>query len=203
MKTFTFRTTSKRLLADTITPVSIFLKIRDIYPNSILLESSDYHGNENSYSFICLKPVATFIVDKGEYTAAYPDGSSSGGQLDSFEKRFKEFMSCFKPSATEDKIPVNGFFGYTSYDAVRYFEKISLKAPVREECKIPEICYGFYSYIMQSTTFRMCCTSSRTSLMVNSVSVKRLHHCLEAGTLHLIRFILKETSIPTSPMRNI
>ncbi|MBN2274995.1 MAG: chorismate-binding protein [Bacteroidales bacterium] len=154
MKTFTFRTTSKRLLADTITPVSIFLKIRDIYPNSILLESSDYHGNENSYSFICLKPVATFIVDKGEYTAAYPDGSSSGGQLDSFEKRFKEFMSCFKPSATEDKIPVNGFFGYTSYDAVRYFEKISLKAPVREECKIPEICYGFYSYIIAINHFQ-------------------------------------------------
>ena len=62
MKTFPFRTISKRMLADTITPVSIFLKIRDIYPNSILLESSDYHGNENSYSFICLNPVATFIM---------------------------------------------------------------------------------------------------------------------------------------------
>src|SRR4030066_721530 len=98
MKTFPFRTISKRLLADTITPVSIFLKIRDIYPNSILLESSDYHGNENSYSFICLNPVATFIADAGAYSAVFPDGSSVKGKLDSFEKRFTEFMQCFSPS---------------------------------------------------------------------------------------------------------
>jgi anthranilate synthase component 1 len=154
MKTFAFRTTSKRLLADTITPVSIFLKIRDIYPNSILLESSDYHGNENSFSFICLNPVATFMADNGEYTAAYPDGSSTRGKLDSFEKRFVEFMGCFKPAATEDKIPVNGFFGYTTYDAVRYFEKISLRAPVKEEYKIPEIRYSFYSYIIAINHFQ-------------------------------------------------
>src|SRR4030066_1768972 len=98
MKTFPFTTTTKRLLADTITPVSVFLKIRDIYPNSILLESSDYHGNENSYSFICFNPVATFMVDNGVYTASYPDGSSIQDQLDSFENRFTEFMHCFKPS---------------------------------------------------------------------------------------------------------
>jgi anthranilate synthase component 1 len=154
MKTFTFRTISKRLLADTITPVSIFLKIRDIYPNSILLESSDYHGNENSYSFICLNPVATFMVDNGEYTASYPDGSVDQGTMDSFEKQFNEFMHCFKPAATEDKIPVNGFFGYASYDAVRYFEKISLHAAVKEEYKIPDVRYSFYSYIIAINHFQ-------------------------------------------------
>ncbi len=65
MKKFIVKTKTLRLLADTITPVSIYLKIRDIYPNSLLLESSDYHGNENSYSYICLKPLATFEADKG------------------------------------------------------------------------------------------------------------------------------------------
>ena len=154
MKTFPFRTISKRLLADIITPVSIYLKIRDIYPNSLLLESSDYHGNENSYSFICLSPIATFIVDDGVYTATYPDGSTVQGELDSFKKRFTEFMHCFKPSMTDEKIPVNGFFGYVAYDAVRYFEKISLHAKVREEYKIPDIRYSFYNYIIAINHFQ-------------------------------------------------
>lgn len=123
MKTFPFHTASTRLLADTITPVSVYLKIRDIYPNSILLESSDYHGNENSYSFICLNPVSSFIADQGNYRVTYPDGSSTQGKLDSFREKFSEFSHCFQPVNTDDKIPVNGIFGYTSYDAVRYFKK--------------------------------------------------------------------------------
>jgi anthranilate synthase component 1 len=154
MKTFPFRTTSKRLLADTITPVSIFLKVRDIYPNSILLESSDYHGNENSYSFICLNPVATFMVDAGVYSATFPDGSSVQGKLDSFKRQFTEFMQCFRPSQPEDKIPVNGFFGYAAYNAVCYFEKISLKAPVKEEYRIPDVRYSFYKYIIAINHFQ-------------------------------------------------
>jgi anthranilate synthase component I len=154
MKTFPFRTISKRMLADTITPVSIFLKIRDIYPNSILLESSDYHGNENSYSFICLNPVATFMVDQGVYAASFPDGSTNKGRLDSFEIRFKEFMQCFRPSKSDDKIPVNGFFGYAAYDAVPYFEKISFKAPVKEAYKIPDVRYSFYKTIIAINHFQ-------------------------------------------------
>jgi anthranilate synthase component 1 len=154
MKTFSFRTISKRLLADTITPVSIFLKIRDIYPNSILLESSDYHGNENSYSFICLNPVATFMVDQGVYSASFPDGSLVEGKLDSFERKFTEFMQCFRPSKTEDKIPANGFFGYAAYDAVSYFENISLHAPAKEEYKIPDVRYSFYKTIIAINHFQ-------------------------------------------------
>src|SRR5664279_5338766 len=72
---FKIKTTSRKLLADIITPVSIYLRIRDIYPNSLLLESSDYHGNENSFSFICMKPIAGFETDKGLVTETYPDGS--------------------------------------------------------------------------------------------------------------------------------
>ncbi len=75
MTGFKIKTTSRKLLADIITPVSIYLRIRDIYPNSLLLESSDYHGNENSYSFICMKPLAGFEADNGFITETYPDGS--------------------------------------------------------------------------------------------------------------------------------
>lgn len=58
MKSFQLQTTYKQILADTITPVSVYLKVRDRYPNSILLESSDYHANDNSFSYICFNPIA-------------------------------------------------------------------------------------------------------------------------------------------------
>ena len=74
MKKVPVRIEKRKILADIITPISIYLKIRDIYPNSLLLESSDYHGHENSYSFICLDPVATFQVDQANLFEQYPDG---------------------------------------------------------------------------------------------------------------------------------
>ena len=77
MKTFSLYTHYKKILADTITPVSIYLKIRDKYPNSILLESSDYHANDNSFSYICFNPIASIKVENEIITQTFPDGSST------------------------------------------------------------------------------------------------------------------------------
>src|SRR5882762_10397189 len=74
---YKLNTISKKLLADTYTPVSIYLKLRDKFPNSILLESSDYHGNENSFSFICCKPIASILVEKEKITEKFPDGKTT------------------------------------------------------------------------------------------------------------------------------
>src|SRR5664279_2932114 len=111
---FKIRSTSRKLLADIITPVSIYLRIRDIYPNSLLLESSDYHGNENSYSFICMKPVAGFVVSDGVVTESYPDGSTVISEISdkqTFNKRYSSFMKTFIQAEVQADIPVNGLFG--------------------------------------------------------------------------------------------
>ena len=63
---------TKTLLADTVTPVSLYLRLRDRYPGALLLESSDYHGNENSVSFLCLAPMAEFVVDNEQVTEQLP-----------------------------------------------------------------------------------------------------------------------------------
>ena len=63
MKSFQLKTIYKQILADTITPVSVYLKIRDKFPNSLLLESSDYHGNDNSFSYICCNPIASIKIE--------------------------------------------------------------------------------------------------------------------------------------------
>jgi len=145
------------MLADLITPVSIYLRIRDVYPNSLLLESSDYHGNENSFSFICLKPVATFKVDCGKITEVYPDGEVIVTELSDhhlFNTRFTEFIQSFGLTDIPKEIPVNGLFGYTSYDMLEYFEKVKLKAAETPDLKIPDTYYGFYNYIIAINHFQ-------------------------------------------------
>src|SRR5271167_4932399 len=74
MKKYKIITTTKKLLADTTTPVSIYLRLRDVFPNSLLLESSDYHSRENSLSYICCEPIAGFVLSDGQLKLSYPDG---------------------------------------------------------------------------------------------------------------------------------
>jgi anthranilate synthase component I len=151
MADFKIKTISRKLLADIITPVSIYLRIRDIYPNSLLLESSDYHGNENSYSFICMKPMAGFEADNGIITETYPDGSTMTTKIidkQTFNKRFSAFIDAFIQSDLQGEIPVNGLFGYLSYDTVEYFEKIELKSDSAYPHKIPDARYHLYKYII-------------------------------------------------------
>jgi anthranilate synthase component 1 len=153
MKKYIIKTKTRKLLADIITPVSI----RDVYPNSLLLESSDYHGNENSYSFICLKPLAGFEVDNGVATESYPDGSkitTSLTESNQFNERFREFLKSFEQKEGQEGVPVNGLFGYTSYDAVKYFENIKLQARTIPEQKIPDVRYNFYNYIIAINHFQ-------------------------------------------------
>lgn len=148
---FKIKTSSRKLLADIITPVSIYLRIRDIYPNSLLLESSDYHGNENSYSFICMKPIAGFEADNGVITETYPDGSIVTTQVtdkQTFNKCFSHFTGAFVQSDLQSDIPVNGLFGYLSYDAVKYFEKIDFGQDSHYSHKIPDARYHLYKYII-------------------------------------------------------
>jgi anthranilate synthase component 1 len=156
MKTFSLYTHYKKILADTITPVSIYLKIRDKYPNSILLESSDYHANDNSFSYICFNPIASIKVNDAIIEQQYPDGSSKKNytknvsvtdEIHKFTKRFKV------NSDTDFKFINNGIFGYTAYDAVKYFEDITIsKKP--NSLDIPDIYYAVYQNIIAINHFK-------------------------------------------------
>lgn len=157
MKKYTIKTKARKLLADTITPVSIYLRIRDVFPNSLLLESSDYHGNENSYSFICLKPLAGFEVEDGTVTETFPDGNTRKSVLKEnrqFNEKFRSFLNSFVQSENQDGVVVNGLFGYTSYDAIRYFETIKLQDRDVAAQKIPQVKYHFYNYIIAINHFQ-------------------------------------------------
>ena len=156
MKTFSLYTHYKKILADTITPVSIYLKIRDKYPNSILLESSDYHANDNSFSYICFNPIASIKVENDEIEQHFPDGSFKKNYTKnvSVTEEIHKFTQRFKVNSEEKfKFINNGIFGYTAYDAVKYFEDVEISKK-ENSIEIPEIYYAVYQNIIAINHFK-------------------------------------------------
>jgi anthranilate synthase component 1 len=154
MKTYTLHTNSKKLLADTFTPVSVYLKIRDKFPNSLLLESSDYHANDNSFSFICFNPIANFSIENKVITKQYPDHSIVKTDIHNKNvvDELSQFSQQFITESESFKFINNGLFGYISYDAIQYFEKINIKEKSPEN-EIPLIQYAVYQNIIAINHF--------------------------------------------------
>lgn len=155
MKTYNFKTNSRKVLGDLHTPVSIYLKVRDIYPESALLESSDFHGNENSLSFIALKPLASIGVNSNECTVRFPDNTIEKEQLtDKFtvSDALNSFMG--KLNVTGHDKNSCGLFGYTSFNAVRYFENIPVRESHDAKNDAPDLLYTLYKYILIFNHFK-------------------------------------------------
>ncbi len=156
LKKYILNTNYKQILADTITPVSVYLKVRDKYPNSILLESSDYHANDNSFSYICCNPIASIKVVNEKIYKSFPDGLSEIVAIDAttvVADEIQAFSSSFTSAATNFKFISSGLFGYISYDAVRYFEKIKI-AKKENSVEIPDLLYHVYQNIIAINHFK-------------------------------------------------
>ena len=156
LKSFILNTQYKQILADTITPVSVYLKIRDKFPNSLLLESSDYHGNDNSFSYICCNPIASIKIENETIFKSYPDGSTEKIAIDAstnIPAVIQEFSGQFESEKNDFKFINNGLFGYISYDAVRYFEKVSI-AKKENSNTIPDVYYAVYQNIIAINHFK-------------------------------------------------
>ena len=153
---YELKTYYKKILADTITPVSVYLKIRDKFPNSILLESSDYRANDNTFSYICCNPIASITVKDEQITQLFPDKSTSEIKINSetdVVEIIHDFSQKFKTESNSFKFINNGLFGYMSYDAVRYFEDISITKK-EGSLDIPDIYYAVYQNIIAINHFK-------------------------------------------------
>lgn len=140
--------------ADLETPVGLYLKIRDLYPCSALLESSDYHTSQNSVSLIGVDPIGSFTVVGEKIICRYPGGKETVGPAENVTDALKKYIVSFE-NAVDDKDVFNGLLGFTAYDAVRYFEP-SVKIMPREEklADIPDMQYILYRFIIQVNHFR-------------------------------------------------
>jgi anthranilate synthase component 1 len=155
MSNYNFTTASKKVMGDLHTPVSLYLKLRDIYPESALLESSDFHGNENSLSYIALRPLASIGINNNECTSTFPDGSKEVkplGEKFDVAKAMDEFLHRFTVEGNDKEI--SGLFGYTAFDAVRYFENIPVMESHHEENDAPDMFYILYKYTLVFDHFK-------------------------------------------------
>jgi anthranilate synthase component I len=138
---------TKKLLADLQTPVGIYLKIRDTFPESALLESSDFHGGEDSSSFIAMEPLAKFKIKNYKITTEINGQTKIRNLVKPLVKELDDFIKSFHLQG-ENSTNINGFFGYTSYDSIQYFEAVVPKNKKYENADIPELFYIFYRFIL-------------------------------------------------------
>ena len=158
MSRFNYTTKTRKILADLYTPVGVYMRLRDIYPQSALMESSDYHGSENSRSFIGVHPMASIAVGHGIVTVTYPDGKVEKQELPVFgegkgeecklaiSKAINDFVKTFHVEG-EGK-DFCGLYGFTTFNAVRYFENIPVKDTTMEKNDAPDIYYIMYKDII-------------------------------------------------------
>ena len=149
MKTFEYNTSSRTILADLYTPVGVYMRLRDLYPQSALMESSDYHDKSNARSFIGIQPIASVAVGHGIATINYPDGTVSEQALSpeyQTDKAINELLQCIKIKGSDSEFC--GLFGYTSFNAVRYFENIPVKDETQAKNDAPDLLYILYKTVI-------------------------------------------------------
>ena len=194
MSRFNYTTKTRKILADLYTPVGVYMRLRDIYPQSALMESSDYHGSENSRSFIGVHPMASIAVGHGIVTVTYPDGKVEKQELPAFgegkgeecklaiSKAINDFVKSFHVEG-EGK-DFCGLYGFTTFNAVRYFENIPVKYTTMEKNDAPDIYYIMYKDIIvfdhYNNTMELIALQENSSLFTPHSSLSELDGLLKA-----------------------
>jgi anthranilate synthase component 1 len=159
MKKIAIKTQCKKLLSDIYTPVGIYLRLRDRFRDTILLESTDYHAADNSYSFICINAIAGIeITDKKSIEFKLPGQSPERqplGDLGATPQLIWDFMHRFEiePSSEKAVRAVQGLFGYTTFDAVQFFDTVKFRDR-GEKPVIPLMRYRLYQYVIAINHFK-------------------------------------------------
>lgn len=151
---YKYHTISKTILADLYTPVSVYMRVRDQYPQSALMESSDYHGGENSRSFIGINPIASVAISHGKAVCTFPNGSKTEKEVSNTyrcDHAINEFLSNIEVEG-EDK-NFCGLYGYTTFNAVRYFENIAVKDTTLDKNDAPDMLYILYKTVIMFDHF--------------------------------------------------
>ena len=149
MNTFRYQTNSRTILADLYTPVGVYMRLRDLYPQSALMESSDYHDASNSRSFIGIHPIASVAIGHGIASVCFPDGTSLQRPLSADYGSAEAIHTLIESiQVAGDDAKVCGLFGYTSFNAVRYFENIDVKDETQEKNDAPDLLYILYKVVI-------------------------------------------------------
>lgn len=159
----------KKIFADTITPVEVYLKIRDVFPNSLLLENSDYMLANNNYSYICFNQIGHIKIKDNKVECKFPDGQNESREIIKDEKISKivhDYIEKYNVKESKFKFLNNGLFGFMSHESIRYFDSINIEN--KKDFNIPDIYYGIYKNIIAISQYNheahiFCNTIDETS----------------------------------------
>ena len=144
----------KKIFADTITPVEVYLKIRDIFPNSLLLENSDYMLANNNYSYICFNQIGHIKINDYAVECKFPSGDYESKELKKGVKVsniIHDYIGKFEIDNSKFKFLNNGMFGFMSHESIKYFDSIEIET--KKDFDIPDVYYGLYQNIIAISQF--------------------------------------------------
>ncbi|MCG8732600.1 anthranilate synthase component I family protein [Tenacibaculum finnmarkense] len=199
MNKTTFKTVSKKRIADTVTPVGLYLRFRDKYANTLLLESSDYHSKEESFSFIAIDPLLTMKVENHDFIVSKQGNVIEKNKIDKKDTNFYSLFNDFSKSINLDCDPAlksfNGLYGYSTYDSVQYFENIALNVQDAPS-KIPLMQYSFYRFIIAINHFNDEMTILENVEAGGASRISEIETIIEAQTFNTQKFEItgEETS---------
>ena len=196
MRNLQFKTISSTRISDTVTPVGLYLRCRDKYANSLLLESSDYHSKEESFSFICIEPIVTMKVEDHKFSVSQRGETINEHAIDkNFYQLFDGFAKSIDLDCDAKLKSFNGLYGYTTYDSVQYFENIELNVKDAPS-KIPLMQYSFYRFIIAINHFNDEMTLIENVELGAESRISEIETIIESQTFNTQKFEIKgeETS---------
>lgn len=159
MKKIQIQTTVKKLLADVYTPVGIYLRLRDRFRDTILLESTDHHAAENSYSFICINAIGGIEIKENTVETKLPGQHAERNRLagnGDLQQLLWSYMQRFETRSEDPKATgfAQGLYGYFTFDAVQHFESIQFRKATDDSNQIPVARYRLYQYVIAINHYR-------------------------------------------------
>ncbi|MCB9637881.1 MAG: chorismate-binding protein [Myxococcales bacterium] len=195
---FPFQTHVLSALADTLTPVSVYLRLRDIYPRSFLLESTEDGPHGKSMTYLCCAPIATYRVQDERITMLFPDGTREERAVEQRSdvltslQTFLDAFSCTSIPSDDPQAPAlnNGLFGYVAFDCIRYFDELEVQPDPDEGRAIPDMMYQIFRYVIAIDHYR-----DRLYIQGNGWPEQPI----EEGELERLLYLLNHKDFPVYP----
>lgn len=199
MNKIQFKTLSKTKIADTVTPVGLYLRFRDKYANTLLLESSDYHSKEESFSFIAIEPIVTIKAENHHLSFSHNGFELENTEIGrNFNSIFEDYSERIVLECPSELKSFNGLYGYTTYDSVQYFENIKLNV-IEAPSAIPLMQYSFYRFIIAINHFNDEMTLIENVEAGTKSRIKEIQTVIDAQSFNTQKFDIvgEETSNTT------
>ncbi len=154
--TYKLQFVTLELPADTLTPVGIYLRLRDVYPCSLLLECTDYSSRTNAFSYLCLNPVLGIEVTADDLITYFPHGIEQKRPVQNIIDQVNDFLNSIEVTDEFNTLKgVHGLFGFTSFDCAMLFEKYNsiIVGKTLNNREVPFLKYDFFKVILTFNHF--------------------------------------------------